>query len=1179
MPNSTSPKLFALLIGIDRYSQKPLSGGIYYPSLGGCVRDINQVEEMLKNRLKLPLSRITKLVSVNEDGSQTANGGSTLPTYENIVNTFKNVTKRAEKGDQVYIHYSGHGGRCVTMFPELKGRNGLDESIVPCNIGENGACYVRDIEIAALLKAMSDKGLLVTIVLDSCHSGGATRGRLDGSPAKNSAVRCVPGFIDTTPPPAESLVFDRKKPLEDFLISPSGATRNFSASGGWQMSAPENCVFIAACRANELANEYAFDGNERNGALTYWMLDALRQMGEGYTYKMLYNSVVAKVHAKFAEQTPQIEGDRDREIFGGLQMTSVAAVNVLEVNADKKQVKLNTGIAQGVIKGAQFAVFPAKTKNFEDASQRLAVVEVDAPGAAETWAKIIDDGKPEKIQPGSQAVLLGIGIRLRGRIQLVSQTKAFDKTAQTAALNKLRDLIKKTEKGELAKDKWIRLAKTDEEADFQVAVNSYGEYEIWDASDNVVPNLRPSLKIADADSATKIFERLVHLTKYRNVQLIDNTDPTSPLARKIIAELGTLKKAKKGEKSEKSKEEFIPFSVPVRPISTGEQVCLQVTNLSFFPLNIAVMDLGADWSISQIYPTDKDYELLEPGADKALRYEIQAVLPEGYQDGADTLKIFATVAGTSFRWLELDSLDSVDQPTRAAKSVLSPNGNALEELMTAFDAPSLRNFRPVINLSAPKEQNWTTANLQLRVRRPSIAHVPDPALSLLQSAFDQLSVKKVEAANKRAGKTEEITLRHQTQDAAVNLISQYCVAESEIGFSKTVSVSFDEKKKAEISVDNALMEEAQQRGIVDTAKYCASMAVGMAKNLWDAKVNGNAELYDQYKEALNQRMGNCDPQYAKALKQYIAFLARRGQIPYRKFESLDDFVIDGRLPADATVGIAADWATGEPEALKVLQQVKNHQPNVAIHLGDVYYAGTQYEVDNYFYTPWTAILKPVPDKVLSLALPGNHDLYAGGKPFYDLIDRLARLSNLTEKVASYFCLRNDHWQLIGLDTALHDRLGGDPTFLEPDEVLWLKHKFETADGRRTILLSHHQLFSANDSFDGKSYNEKFYEQIKDVLPQVDLWLWGHEHDLVIFDEFRNLKRGRCIGGSAFPVGNFEMPVTVKNPDVTFNRQVALKKGKSFFQHCYTILKLDGANATVSYYEDSENGKLLFQETL
>lgn len=1146
--------LFALLIGIDRYSQVPLPDGSYYPHLGGCVRDIAHVEQMLRSRLSLTDGQITKLISSNSNNGQPVEAAAQLPTYENLVKAFKQITDEAAPSDQVYIHYSGHGGRSTTMFEELKGASGLDESLVPCDIGENGACYLRDIEMAYLLKTMSDKGLVVTMVLDSCHSGGATRGN------GGAAVRGISN-IDTTEPPQASAVADKQEMINAFREMPSNATRNITAStSGWRLPTPKNFVLIAACRANELANEYAFDGKERNGALTYWMLDALKQIGDGFTYKMLHNRVVARVHAKFVDQTPQLEGDGDREIFGGDRLTTTAAVNVLKVDLANKRVQLNTGQAQGVGNGAQFAIYPANVTDFSDLDQRLAVVEIDKAGTTDSEARIVTDIRTSEIEEGTQAVLLGAAIRLRGRVRLVRQQNVFDEAAQDAALEGLSALITEDEGETSASQKWIRLAADGEEADFQVAVNFRGEYEIWDANGRTLPNLRPALSIGDKNAAEQIAERLIHLTKYRNARLIDNTDPTSPLARKIIAELGKLT-----DPTDKST--FTPFGMPMRPLSVGEEVCLRVTNSSNTPVNIAIMDLQPDWGISQAFPapdTGQDYELLEPGADNALMLPMQAWLPDDYQEGVDTLKVFATIEGTSFHWLEMPALDQPPAAERGTRNI----GDALEQLMSAFASPKMT--RQMINLSAPKGRSWTTTEIEVRARRPSIAHVHDPALSLLQSAFDSVIGKAGGAVKTRSiNGREEMVKRPELTNPIINEVTQYCVALAQ------GKVTEEELK----SFDKAALGDAQKRGIVDTAKYCASMAVGMAREWFKVKFGGDNTLYNQYKAALDVKFGDCDITYKNALIEYLNYLKSGGHTPYRTWVDINNYVIEGRMPSDAVIGVIADWATGEPEALEVLRQVRGNNPHVAIHLGDIYYAGTEQEVENYFYQPWKNILEPENTGVLSLALPGNHDLYAGGKPFYDLLDKLAVLNGSDQKMASYFCVRNEHWQLIGLDTALHDRLGGGPTYLEDSELEWLNDKIQNSGGRRTILLSHHQLFSANDQFDGKSYNERLNNQLAPILSQVDLWLWGHEHDLVIFGQYMNLKRGRCIGGSAFPVGNFEMPTERVNLDVPYNKDVELSKGSAFYQHCYTILKLDGANATVFYFEDRDGGRLLFQETI
>src|SRR5262245_46680177 len=128
-------KLYALLIGVDCYLPNRLPDGGFYPSLGGCVRDINLVEGFLKSRLGLLDAQIVKLTATNKGTGTPPEPREQWPTYESMVQAFKKITDTAQVGEQVYVHYSGHGGRSVTAFPKLKGANGLDESLVPTDIG------------------------------------------------------------------------------------------------------------------------------------------------------------------------------------------------------------------------------------------------------------------------------------------------------------------------------------------------------------------------------------------------------------------------------------------------------------------------------------------------------------------------------------------------------------------------------------------------------------------------------------------------------------------------------------------------------------------------------------------------------------------------------------------------------------------------------------------------------------------------------------------------------------------------------------------------------------------------------------------------------------------------------------------------------------------------------------
>jgi hypothetical protein len=1109
-------KLHALLIGIDCYLPNRLPDGSYYPSLGGCVRDINHVESFLTSTLGLhgDQIQIMKLTATNSGAERPSESEDKWPTYDNMANAFKKLIQGANGGDQVYIHYSGHGARVPTRLPELKGANGLDEALVPTDIGKPDTRYLRDVEIAHMLKQMVDKGLIVTVVFDSCHSGGATRGKGGG------AVRGI-SSIDTTERPADSLVASLAELAQTWQAIQPKQTRSAQLGSGW-LPDMKDTILLAACCANEEANEFAFEGRERNGALTYWMLNSLKQIGPGLTFEMLYDRILGKIHVKFPHQTPQLQGDGSRVVFDVNRVPRPPAARVMEVDRANRRLKIEAGQAQGIVAGAHFAIYAAETSDFTEDSARLALVEVKDAQPTESWADIIEAEKLTGIDEGAQAVLLDPGsMRFRGRIRLVHWDDLPQTIDQPAALQQLEHEIKSS--------KWIRLAEDGEGVDYQVAVNANSDYEVWEPSGQIIGNLRPALKINDPKAPVQMAQRLVHLTKYANVKLIENPASTSTLARQVNIELV-------GENVKGPGGEII--------LDDGETVKVRITNNSQQVLNATVLDLQPDWGISQLYPPDKDFEVLDPKI--PLEIDVKFTLPDGYKEGTDTIKVFATLSNTRFLWLELPKLDQPPMTRGTPKRGLNP----LEKLMADFaaDAPPENRTRAELVLSAAK---WTAVQLDVRVRRrpQTLKHVRDIRTSLLQAAFEEVAAEEV-AQKKAAGMAGVPALRPSISDPNISAITDYLANPSE----------------------EPAPSETAKRGAWDTAKYCASLAARMAGELWDVCMGGDTAELEAYKAALTEKFGGCDPNYSKAVIKYAEFLLKGGKVPYRKWQRLSDFVIEGKLPLDATIGLVADWGTGQPEALEVLRQVKRKNPHVVVHLGDTYYAGTAREMEDYFFTPWKQILDLDNSGIASFVTPGNHELYSGGQPFYDVIDKLGQ-------PASYFCLRNEHWQLIGIDTAMNDRLGGPPTCLEDAEVEWLRDKIENAGGRRTILLSHHQLFSANESFDGKSFNERLYGQLESLLPKVDLWLWGHEHDLVVFGDYKRLKRGRCIGGSAFPVGKYEMPAVSKNPDVPFNKQVVLSKGSVFYQHCYAMIRLAGPGARVDYYEDDEGGRLLFSESL
>jgi Caspase domain len=712
-------KLHALLIGIDCYLPNRLPDGGSYQSLEGCVRDINYVEDFLKRKVGISSENVLKLTS--------SNGGSNgkpleppekWPTYENMVFAINKVTETAEPGDQVYVHYSGHGGRVKTLLPKIKGEDGLDETLVPLDIGNHESRNLRDIEMAKLLRNMVDKKLIVTIVLDSCHSGGATRGR------GGAVVRGIDS-IDTIIRPQDSLVASIEELADTWqdVISSQGTisravNRNIDASSGW-LPDPNGYVLLAACRSSESAYEYAFEGAERNGALTYWLLKSLEQLDKSLTYKLVHDRIIAKIHSQFPLQTPMLEGEGDREIFGSDHVRPVYAVNVMEVNSNnenEKQILLNAGQAHGARKGTLFAIYPYHFTDFDQVDRRIALVEVVELGSTDSWAKVTTNFERGLIDQGAQAVLIDpVSIHLKRMVRLVYQddTKtSAPRTDQNKALERIENNITKEDKGllELA-------AENTDKAHYQVAINEKREYEIWDPAGKAIPNLNPPLKIDENNSAAKVIQRLVHLTKYSNIQQLDNLDAASPLSRKLIVDLlGVSQDYEPGDKPDDYLQP-IEFEGNSKIVKIGQKLVLRIKNAlpkdSKQVLNVTVLDLQPDWAIKQVYPSGAGAYFSTIDPEKEESFPLQADLPASYKEGKDIIKVFATVHQTNFRWLELPVLDQPLVQKEATRGN-SPT-NPLEQLMTIItkDKAVTRDLNP----SATPSKEWTTAQLEVKIYR------------------------------------------------------------------------------------------------------------------------------------------------------------------------------------------------------------------------------------------------------------------------------------------------------------------------------------------------------------------------------------------------------------------------------------------------------------------------------
>ncbi|MGE0811767.1 MAG: caspase family protein [Vicinamibacterales bacterium] len=333
----------ALLFGIDDYANiRPLDG---------CANDSRLVRRLLVDRFGFPEANITQLLNADA-------------TREAMLAAFDALMAATGTDDVVVIHYAGHGSQMRDR--EGDEPSGFDSTLMPWDTGrephENRD--ITDDEIHLKLVALAAKTPHITLLVDACHSGTITR---DAFGAKTRAVAPDLRPVSRLPP----------SPI------PGGALpRTRSGASGW-LPLGDRYVLISGCRDDEEAMEYVpADGSGPNGALTYFLCQALGTATAATTYRDVFELVAARVSAYNKSQHPQMEGTADKLVFGMDEVPPAPFVAI--AGRTGTTVTLAAGSAQGVTPGSAYAVQPAGAKA-NDAATALGaiVVRTVTPFAAE----------------------------------------------------------------------------------------------------------------------------------------------------------------------------------------------------------------------------------------------------------------------------------------------------------------------------------------------------------------------------------------------------------------------------------------------------------------------------------------------------------------------------------------------------------------------------------------------------------------------------------------------------------------------------------------------------------------------------------------------------------------------------------------------------------------------------
>jgi hypothetical protein len=346
---------WALLIGINTYQPAGstaqhqagcVSGRCdveMYQNLEGPLNDVALIRDVLSSA-KFGFDAKNIVVLTNPDLAKTGQGFVTLPAsqtdHEGILAAMrKYLVELPRKGDTVVFYYAGHGSLRVnskgTKLPFLAAgkQTHVDSTLVPADAW-TGRHDIRDRELTDIFNAALDKGIHLTVLMDSCHSGSFTRGVELGKKATERALAFDPDDV------ADAA--ERPKPTEH----------------------KENPALVfSAAEQDESAQEMPFTGANEDGKVhgvfTLALAKALTALPANAPAETVYRQVLAVMESKRGDQAPSLDAAKERlaqPLFGGAARGAGGITAAVVAVDSAGRVELDAGKLAGFDVGSEFAL-------------------------------------------------------------------------------------------------------------------------------------------------------------------------------------------------------------------------------------------------------------------------------------------------------------------------------------------------------------------------------------------------------------------------------------------------------------------------------------------------------------------------------------------------------------------------------------------------------------------------------------------------------------------------------------------------------------------------------------------------------------------------------------------------------------------------------------------------------
>ena len=538
-------------------------------------------------------------------------------TRAGILAAFEQLLRDAGPGDVVVIHYSGHGHQIADDNGDEM--DGYDELLVPYGApanfveGYKGELHVRDDEVGAFVERLRRKvgpSGNVTVFLDACYSGTGTRG------AEELPSRGEPQPLG---PPAPVAGSRGAEPVDATGFELTGPATRSGADVAEDARLAPFAVFSAASHKEVAWETYDVDGRTKVGSLSYALARSIPQLRPGDSYRVLFDAVVQSLAGR-VPQAPQLEGDRDVEVFGNRLHAQAPYASVDTVVGNTAIIEAGTLL--GVNVGSVVEFHPRGTA---DARASTALARGTVSAATPLDARVELEGTPSAGLAASWAFVTRHALGdLAARVQLSPNLDAATRSTLEASF---------------AEAGVVRLV--DEGADVVVIPGPDGLAAHALPERQLVAGGTAGVRPEAVARGVVDFARSLYL---RRLHLENSTLPVRLELRRVQLETDLLGRASGCSEADWSATDATQGVVRLTP---GDAYRVRVVNDAQRSLYVTLLDLMPDGSVTQLFP-HADYAPGLTDVPAGGDYEIPLCFTAEDVPGMETLKLFATVDPVDF---------------------------------------------------------------------------------------------------------------------------------------------------------------------------------------------------------------------------------------------------------------------------------------------------------------------------------------------------------------------------------------------------------------------------------------------------------------------------------------------------------------------------------------------------